>query len=914
MASWLCRSVSGASVWILLTIGEILGSSLGSLVYHLLLFLAVQAALGMAWGEWRRARNEQARRLLLAMAGLAAMRIAYIVAALIAAAGWVRPSLLLPPIERLADTASIAFLGWAFMLPGRHRPRSWDLVFGANLLLVVGAGIAFTLLWSRTPASADYNTSWQALVWGLWQIGLIFLASLAVVRNRGEGWGIFFPAMVLMLLGQMLQLAYPADVPHLPTWERLANLIVYPLLAIAIYQNIVIGLRLHSRQLQDISQASLDQIKSLLFLFDASRQMSSSLDLPAVLDNAVEGIARALQADQCAIAFPVENDPGQMRLVAIYNPARQGRGESVTFPLEYQYIVQQAIRRKKYIISEESDNVQLKVLFALMGSSEIGPLLVQPLLTDQEPIGAIIVGNSRSRRAFTPNEAKLCQSMADQVVIAIQNARRYKATQSQIEELNRVLAEERRAAQQTRDQLQKLTERLTGLQAEMEELRRREELAREARNALEIKLVSSRAEADALAERVTVLETDLAQAHANAEAQLRWHEEEIARRQADWEEASQIVEWVQGLLQGMTSGILVADAEGVIQEANVAAEILLERDSGELHGLALEAVSDDDRWRQAVATAADGEAVRLTLQIGANSLLCDITPLVAPDGTQGRVQGIVAILQDISIEVEEQRAKLEAIASSVGEMRTPITTILSYADLLLSESMGILGEAQRGFLRRIRAGAQQIAKMTDDLLQKTALDERWTGPQRQVVDVGQLIEGAVARTQPFLQDKALSLDVEVPDDLPPIQADPDYLRRVLVNLLSNACLASAVGGRISIKAARSDGAVLHQQHPDLNNNSFVIVSVRDSGGGLSDEALNRVFDRARPSQTPKGLGESGAGLALVKALVEAHGGRLWVESEQGVGTTFSFVLPTNWHQAPSPTDKPLAGSNGSGAD
>ena len=72
-----------------------------------------------------------------------------------------------------------------------------------------------------------------------------------------------------------------------------------------------------------------------------------------------------------------------------------------------------------------------------------------------------------------------------------------------------------------------------------------------------------------------------------------------------------------------------------------------------------------------------------------------------------------------------------------------------------------------------------------------------------------------------------------------------------------------------------------------------MVSVIDSGGGLSDEALQQVFDRSRPSQTPPGLGESGAGLAWAKTLVEAQGGRLWVESENGVGTTFRFVLPVN---------------------
>lgn len=98
-----------------------------------------------------------------------------------------------------------------------------------------------------------------------------------------------------------------------------------------------------------------------------------------------------------------------------------------------------------------------------------------------------------------------------------------------------------------------------------------------------------------------------------------------------------------------------------------------------------------------------------------------------------------------------------------------------------------------------------------------------------------------------------------------------------------------------MQAVQADGAFDGQGYRDLNGDGFVIVSIKDSGGGLTEEALARIFDRARPCQTPPGLGESGAGLVLVKTLVEAHGGRLWVESEKGVGTTFSFVLPVNEH-------------------
>ena len=169
--------------------------------------------------------------------------------------------------------------------------------------------------------------------------------------------------------------------------------------------------------------------------------------------------------------------------------------------------------------------------------------------------------------------------MAEQVVGAIRNARRYGQVQGQLGALDTQLVASERTLNEAQDHIRKLTDRLTGALAEIEESRSKEELTREARNALEIKLVSTRAEADTLAERLAILESDLSQTHANAEAQLRWHEEESASRQASWEEESRATEWLRTVLQGMTAGVVITDTAGVIQEANVAAQILLERDS-----------------------------------------------------------------------------------------------------------------------------------------------------------------------------------------------------------------------------------------------------------------------------------------------------------------------------------------------
>ncbi|MEJ2209658.1 MAG: ATP-binding protein [Anaerolineae bacterium] len=888
---------------------EILSTSLGSVVYHLLLLWAVVSSVGMAWGERQRARQEQTQRLLLGMGGLVLMRGIYIGAAFVVAGGWIEGVVLLPPLERFVDAASIGFLAWAFMPPARSGGRTWDLVLGGAQVLTLGACIASVVLWDQALAdnpALSYNRYWQAMAWGAWQAVLAVVGLVAITRSRRQSWGMLVIALLLMLLGALSLWYLPIVVPHLPIWQRLANLVAYPLVAVAVYREIVAGLHVHSRELQDISQASLDQIKSLLYLFEASQQTSSSLELSTVLDNAVRGIARVLEADQCAIAFPEEGNPGQMRLVAIYNPSRQGRGEAVAFPLEYQLTVQQAIRRKKGVVVEDSDNVQLKVLFALLGSAETGPLLVQPLLDNGASIGAIIVGNARSRRPFSANEAKLCQSMAEQLVGAIQNARRYQRAQQQIQEMSRSQAEEHKNVQQARAQIQDLTERLAKARSEFDAVEQREEAAREARNALEIKLVSNRAENESLSQRLAVLETDLAQTHANAQAQIRWHEQELIRQEAEWEDMVQAADAIQSVMQGLTAGLLITNATGHVLESNVAAEILLDRGSEEMQGLPLDDVCDDERWRQAVMTAAEGEAVRLTMRMGMNTLMCDVAPLPATEEEDEEMHRLVAILQDVSIEAEEQRVQLDAVASLADELRTPITTISSYTDLLLSETMGILGDAQRKFLMHIKAGAERIVQIAGLMTREGRAEEQWTRPQRQEVDVNKLIEVAIAGNHSQLEDRDLRLTLEMQNDLPHIAADPDYLRRVLSNLLSNACQASRVGGQVDIRTARSsDGP--SSRGLDLNGDGFVIVSITDSGGGLSDDALERVFDRGRPSGAPGGLGESGAGLALVKTLVEAHGGRLWVESKQGQGTTFSFVLPV------TDLDGPGHGPDGSDA-
>lgn len=496
----------------LLVISEVLASPLGSFVYHLLLLLAVEAALGMAWSEWRRTGSKQAQRLLTAMIGLTVVRVSYIVGAAITLSGLVSPQVLLPPLERFADTASIVILGWAFLPPAERGMRAWDVVFGANLVLAGGAFVASVLLWAEALAlnpapvallrtGADYSSSWQASAWSVWQMVLLLLNGVVALRYRRPGWSFFAVAMGLMFLGRPVQMLYLSPVPHLPIWERLANLMAYPLVAVAVYQSIVTDLQARGRQVEKQRQASMEHVKDLIVVLESSLQMSNSLSLSAVLDNAVRGVAHVMDADQCAIGLLEEGEPGLMRLAAVYNPARPGRTEAVTFPLEYQLTIQQALRRKRRVIVKRSDNIQLKVLFSLMGSSETGPLLVQPMLSEGRTIGTILVGNSRSRQAFGSNHIKLCQVMADQIVAAILNARRYQSAQARIQDMHESLEGDRRVSQLSRAQVRGLPPQRHGASSGREnEGQQRDVVGFDLDDALEVEFVSRPARAESAVE------------------------------------------------------------------------------------------------------------------------------------------------------------------------------------------------------------------------------------------------------------------------------------------------------------------------------------------------------------------------------------------------------------------------------
>jgi signal transduction histidine kinase len=225
----------------------------------------------------------------------------------------------------------------------------------------------------------------------------------------------------------------------------------------------------------------------------------------------------------------------------------------------------------------------------------------------------------------------------------------------------------------------------------------------------------------------------------------------------------------------------------------------------------------------------------------------------------------------------------EVIASISQELRQPLSSIVGYTDLLLGESVGILGALQRKFVERIKASTERIHNLTDDMIQITTLETELNDLKPESVDLNSIIDNAMTYTSTQVREKNISIHLELPKSLAPVHADREALQQILIHLLQNAGAATPFEGRVrlNVQTQTEDGM------------EYILIQVADSGGGIAPQDLQRAFTRLYRADNVliQGIGDTGVGLSIAKTLTEAQHGRIWVESEQGVGSTFSVLLP-----------------------
>lgn len=234
--------------------------------------------------------------------------------------------------------------------------------------------------------------------------------------------------------------------------------------------------------------------------------------------------------------------------------------------------------------------------------------------------------------------------------------------------------------------------------------------------------------------------------------------------------------------------------------------------------------------------------------------------------------------------------EIDAMIGLAQELRSPLTSITGYLDLLLKESVGILGDMQRRFVQRVIANAQRLAGMVDDMVRLAALDAGRVRLTFEPVDVVQLVDDTITDVSTPLREKGIEVDLVVDDPVPTVQGDVEAIRQIIGQVLTNAYLATPSESSIQV-------TVSGRQHRPSDRPTEVLqaalISVRDRGVGVSPESEDQIFDRRYRSENPliPGLGDTGVAMAVAKALTEAHHGQMWIEMAEGGGTVVNVLLP-----------------------
>ncbi len=247
-------------------------------------------------------------------------------------------------------------------------------------------------------------------------------------------------------------------------------------------------------------------------------------------------------------------------------------------------------------------------------------------------------------------------------------------------------------------------------------------------------------------------------------------------------------------------------------------------------------------------------------------------------------------LNDSNRELNEANAKLreladmreEFLALTTHDLRSPLTVISGVISFFSSGRLGELSMEQKNMVAMMERNTQSLSELINDLLDASKLESGTMRLELSAVDLGALIRDVHESMGPLAREKGIAIEERLPDDLPPLSADHDKLRRVIVNLLSNALKFTPKGGRIEVGAGRSNG-----------DTPAVRVFVADTGVGIAPSDLARLFDKYEQARSRATRGEKGTGLGLyiARQLIEMHGGTIDVQSEVGQGSTFTFTLP-----------------------
>jgi two-component system phosphate regulon sensor histidine kinase PhoR len=324
------------------------------------------------------------------------------------------------------------------------------------------------------------------------------------------------------------------------------------------------------------------------------------------------------------------------------------------------------------------------------------------------------------------------------------------------------------------------------------------------------------------------------------------------------------------VLEQMTDGVLIADSQGIIQFANPAAGRLFQTSNPTQRSIA-EVVRHHqlvEAWRRCQQTRQlQSESVELPTRHQYLQLI------VIPDQ---HASGSLLLAQDLTRIRRLETVRRDFVSNLSHELRTPLASLKALTETLQDGALEDPPAAHR-FIDQIQVEVDALTQMVTELLELSRIESGRLNLDRKPVAPYDLLLSASKRMALQTERASLSLRVECAQDLPKVNIDLQRLEQVLVNLIHNAVKFTRPGGEIVLFAEPSNG--------------FVKFAVRDTGIGIPEEDISRIFERFyRVDKSRTGSG-TGLGLSIAKHIVEAHGGKIWAESIERRGSTFTFTIP-----------------------
>ncbi len=334
---------------------------------------------------------------------------------------------------------------------------------------------------------------------------------------------------------------------------------------------------------------------------------------------------------------------------------------------------------------------------------------------------------------------------------------------------------------------------------------------------------------------------------------------------------------LQTILNSMVEGVMVTDSEGMILLTNNAFEKIMSIQKDVIGKSAIDVVRSPELQEARESAIRQRQDSFVAMEV-TQSVRRQLEAYVAVLGSKREPVGVVTVFHDVTRVAHLEKVRRDFVANVSHELRTPLTAIKGYVETLL-DGENIERAKVRDFLGTVLRHSDRMSKLVEDLLHLSRLESVEQNEGLQNIDLCRTVEGVADSFAKANGHKGSQVELDLPHTLSPVMAVANDIESALENLVDNATKYGAEGGPITIRVREFD--------------SEIQVSVIDRGDGIPTEEQGRIFERFYrvDKARSRSLGGTGLGLSIVKHTIQSHNGRVWVTSQVGVGSTFTFALP-----------------------